>query len=194
MNVCNHGPVANTKWVPRHLCLDKSSVPSLHYYEPFITSQVHGGRLQNTRVSPSEAVYFCHATNVVQRRFGCLLLFCCTAIVQWISHRDDSVVCCRSSIRLWPSCQESSAETILRPAIVLLFWSTAPAIVPPTHTEMILCSALIQAYLYGCHDCLSSQQECHLTSGVLALPQCFDIRCTSWLFFQSISQVSHATS
>ena len=44
-----------------------------------------------------------------------------TAVVQRMSHRDDSIVCRRSGIRLKPSCRDRSEDTILRSAVVLSF-------------------------------------------------------------------------
>ena len=132
-----------------------------------------------------------------------------TVVVPRTSCKDGSVFC-RSAAPIRPSCSERRTETnllsvfvlaygygrraanvILRSAIVLSFWRTAP---PERSVETILRSVVVQAYRYGCLARLSSQQGCRLASGVLASPRPFDIRCASRLCFQSISHVSHATS
>ena len=99
------------------------------------------------------AVYGSRATNVAQRRFGCLLAFCSTttAVIQRTSCRDDSVVCWLSAVPLRPSCSERSAETLLRSAVILWFWLTV-AVVATVFATAVL-------------------------SRVLASPSRFDIRC-----------------
>ena len=106
----------------------EASVPYLRYHEAFIPSQAHGGLSRNTRVSPSDvAVYGRRTTNIVQRRFGCLLAFCrtATAAVPRTSCINDYVVVprtyCRDDFAL---CSRSGV--VLRPQS---FWRSAPAAV-----------------------------------------------------------------